>query len=45
MSFEKSFCSSPWFHMRIDSDGTLRYCRWLDRDKDRYSDNIRKYQH
>jgi MoaA/NifB/PqqE/SkfB family radical SAM enzyme len=40
MSFEKSFCSSPWFHMRIDSDGTLRYCRWLDRDKDRYSDNI-----
>jgi MoaA/NifB/PqqE/SkfB family radical SAM enzyme len=27
MSLKKHFCSSLWFHMRIDSDGTYRYCR------------------
>lgn len=31
MSLEKHFCSSPWFHMRVESDGTFRYCRWADR--------------
>lgn len=29
MSLIKHFCSSPWLHMRIDSDGTFRYCRWM----------------
>ena len=28
MSFEKNFCSSPWFHMRINNSGTYEYCRW-----------------
>lgn len=28
MSFEKTFCPSPWFHMRINNSGTYEYCRW-----------------
>ena len=24
----KTFCSSPWFHMKIRTNGQLRYCRW-----------------
>lgn len=28
MTFEKTFCSSPWFHMRITNSGTYEYCRW-----------------
>jgi len=28
MSFESTFCSSPWLHMRITHDGTFNYCRW-----------------
>lgn len=28
MSFDKTFCSSPWFHMRINNSGTYEYCRW-----------------
>jgi hypothetical protein len=28
MSFEKNFCSSPWFHMRINNSGSYEYCRW-----------------
>jgi len=32
MSLKKHFCPSPWFHMRIDSDGTFQYCRWADRN-------------
>jgi hypothetical protein len=28
MSFDKSFCPSPWFHMRINNSGTYSYCRW-----------------
>lgn len=28
MSFEKTFCPSPWFHTRIFNDGTYGYCRW-----------------
>ena len=34
MSFKKTFCSSPWFHMRIDSDGSLRYCRGVHKKAD-----------
>jgi sulfatase maturation enzyme AslB (radical SAM superfamily) len=28
MSFEKNFCPSPWFHMRINNTGHYEYCRW-----------------
>jgi MoaA/NifB/PqqE/SkfB family radical SAM enzyme len=28
MSFEKNFCASPWFHMRINNSGSYEYCRW-----------------
>ena len=28
MSFDKTFCSSPWFHMRINNSGSYEYCRW-----------------
>lgn len=28
MSFEKNFCPSPWFHMRINNSGAYEYCRW-----------------
>jgi len=26
----KTFCPSPWFHMRILPSGELRYCRWIE---------------
>lgn len=26
--FKKTFCSSPWIHMRIRSNGDLVFCRW-----------------
>lgn len=26
--FDKTFCSSPWFHFRINSDGSYTTCRW-----------------
>lgn len=26
--FEKTFCSSPWFHMRLTYDGSYESCRW-----------------
>ena len=29
MSFEKNFCPSPWFHMRINNSGTYEFCRWM----------------
>lgn len=29
MSFENTFCSSPWFHMRINNRGDFRFCRWI----------------
>jgi len=28
MSFESTFCSSPWLHMRITNGGEFDYCRW-----------------
>ena len=35
MSFEKTFCPSPWFHMRINNSGTYEYCRWMALDGSR----------
>jgi len=32
MTFEKTFCSSPWFHMRITNSGTYEPCRWMTKD-------------
>ena len=32
MSLKKHFCSSPWFHMRIESDGTFQFCRWISQN-------------
>lgn len=32
MSLQSTFCSSPWFHMRITTDGGLVYCRWSDQN-------------
>ena len=26
--FEKTFCSSPWFHVRLTYDGGFEKCRW-----------------
>ena len=28
MSLAKNFCPSPWFHARINNNGTFEYCRW-----------------
>lgn len=32
MSLEQTFCSSPWIHMKIASDGQMKYCRWSKTD-------------
>lgn len=36
----KTFCSSPWFHMRILPSGQLRYCRWMEDKKNPLSSNL-----
>lgn len=28
MSFDKTFCASPWLHTRINNSGNYEYCRW-----------------
>lgn len=33
-NFNKNFCPSPWFHMRIQSDGSMDYCRWSIKTSD-----------
>lgn len=32
MSFNKTFCSSPWLHMRITNSGNYEPCRWMVKD-------------
>ena len=34
MSFEKTFCSSPWLNMRITNSGTYEPCRWMTHNSD-----------
>jgi len=34
MSFEKTFCPSPWFHMGIDQSGKYIPCRWAVKRKE-----------
>ncbi len=40
MSFKENFCSSPWFHMRIDQNGSYHFCRWKDRQTEEKNFNI-----
>jgi len=43
MSFEKNFCPSPWFHMRITNSGGYESCRWQinDPQKVNFDNNIK----
>jgi len=38
MSFEKTFCPSPWFHARITNAGTYEYCRAQHKELVRQTD-------
>ena len=40
MSFAKTFCSSPWFHMRINNSGHYEYCRWANKTDRHYGPAI-----
>lgn len=40
--FEKSFCASPWFHMRINNAGHYEYCRWADKTNRNLGPSIRE---
>jgi len=39
--FEKTFCSSPWFHVRITYDGSFESCRWANKPERIHSFNNR----
>ena len=43
--FEKQFCTSPWFSMRIKANGNFAYCRWAeDHEEHNIKDtNIKEY--
>jgi sulfatase maturation enzyme AslB (radical SAM superfamily) len=41
MSFEKKFCPSTWFHMRINNSGTYEYCRWKIHEESTRIDFVR----
>ena len=41
MTFESSFCSSPWLHMRINNAGNYEYCRWAAKDDRNKNANIK----
>ena len=34
--FEKTFCSSPWFHVRLTYDGSYESCRWAKNPKQQH---------
>ena len=34
---EKTFCSSPWFHLRLTSDGSFETCRWAYKPDHKYN--------
>lgn len=40
MPFNKNFCPSPWFHMRITNSGSYEYCRWMIKDKSSKANSI-----
>lgn len=37
MTFQQTFCPSPWFHMRITNTGGMTYCRWSDKTETEHS--------
>jgi MoaA/NifB/PqqE/SkfB family radical SAM enzyme len=37
--FKKTFCSSPWFHVRLTYDGSFESCRWAKNPK-----RVERYQ-
>jgi MoaA/NifB/PqqE/SkfB family radical SAM enzyme len=39
--FEKSFCSSPWFHIKLSADGTFLPCRWGNNSTGEKEHNIK----
>lgn len=41
MTFEDTFCPSPWIHMRITPSGQYDYCRWAARNVRNTSTNIK----
>lgn len=40
MSLPDHFCSSPWFHMRINNAGHYEYCRWATKSDRNAEANI-----
>lgn len=36
---KNTFCSSPWFHLRISYDGSFEKCRWLKTAEHNYNIN------
>ena len=40
MTLKNNFCSSPWFHMRINNSGYYEYCRWADKTSRNTGPNI-----
>lgn len=44
MTFQKTFCSSPWLNMRINNSGTYEPCRWMTKTFSRvnFDTNINK---
>lgn len=42
MTFESSFCASPWLHMRINNAGNYEYCRWAAKDDRNNNANIKQ---
>ena len=44
--FSNTFCSSPWFHFKINSDGSYTTCRWSlkgNTDKSLYTHNLLEF--
>jgi hypothetical protein len=41
MSLEKTFCPSPWFHMRINNTGNYEYCRWATKQSRQKESSIK----
>ena len=38
---DKNFCSSPWFHVKLASDGTFLPCRWGNNQSAQRTQNIK----
>lgn len=40
MSLEKHFCPSPWFHIKVKTNGDIKFCRWGNQDYQKTKFNI-----